>query len=58
MAPDGTGRLAKGRIMPAVLRISQLVVEPQNPEAMAPLRFSAECANVGDEGTDPVFRVL
>ena len=39
--------------MPADLRISQLVVEPQNPEAMAPLRFSAECANVGDEGTDP-----
>ncbi len=39
--------------MSADLRIAQLVTDPDQPEAMAPLRFMVECANVGDEGTGP-----
>jgi hypothetical protein len=39
--------------MPADLRIAQFVTDPLRPEAMAPLRFMVECANVGDEDAGP-----
>ncbi len=39
--------------MPADLRIAQFVTDPLQPEAMAPVRFMVECANVGDEDTGP-----
>jgi hypothetical protein len=39
--------------MPADLRITQLLTDPNPPEAMASFFFNAECVNVGDEASGP-----